>query len=143
VTRWLCCGDAGCHVPKRQAAAWSEDATRLGVEPSLVSDVHLNVLADHDVERGVLEWKLGHVGRANLDHVVQPDRVIQPPGDLAVLGREVDGRYVRAALGGDQPGGPADAGAGVEHTVVFADLRQVDQGDGGDAPEAVEVLEHR
>ena len=41
---------AGGHVPQREATARREDATRLGVEPALVRDVHLDVLAEHDVE---------------------------------------------------------------------------------------------
>src|SRR5436190_14769950 len=90
------------HVPEREATAWRKDATRLGVEPGFVRDVHLDMLAKHNVERGVLEWKLGDVGGADLDHVAEPDRVIEPPGDLAVLGCEVDGADTGAPLSGDQ-----------------------------------------
>ena len=92
---------AGGHVPKREATAWCKDATRLGVEAAFVRDVHLDMLAKHNVERGGLEWKLGDVGGADLDHVAEPDRVIEPVGDLAVLGREVDGRDAGAPLGSD------------------------------------------
>src|SRR5438552_1907656 len=134
---------AGRHVPEREATARSEDAARLGVEPALVRDVHLDVLADHDVEGGRVEWKLGDVGSADLDHVTEPDRVVEPFRDLAILGCEVYGGDSRAPLGGDQPGGPTDSGAGVEHAVACADLCEVDQGGGGEAAEAMEVLEHR
>src|SRR3954447_480766 len=101
------------------------------------------MLAEHDVERRGVEWKPGDVGGADLDHVAEPDRVIEPRGDLAVLGCEVDRGDMGATLRGDQAGGPADSGAGIEDTVSCADLRQVDQGSGGEAAEAMEVLEHR
>src|SRR5437588_75118 len=135
-------GGAGGHVPKGEATAWREDAAGLGVQPALVRDVHLDMLADHDVKGGGVEWKLGDVGSAHLDHVAEPDRVIEPRGDLAILRSEVDGGDTGASLGGDQPGGPANSGAGVENTVARADLRQIDQGDGGEATEAMEVLQH-
>ena len=109
---------ARSHVPQGEAAARYQDAPRLGVEPALVRDVHLDVLADHHVERCVVERELGDVGGADLDHVAEPDRVVQPGRDLAVLGREVDGGDVRAVLGGDEAGGPADPGAGVEDSVA-------------------------
>ncbi len=76
------------------------------------------MLAKHDVKRSGLEWKLCDVGGADLDHVAEPDRVVEPLGDFAVLGCEVDGGDTGASLGGDQPGGPADSGAGVEDTVA-------------------------
>src|SRR3954447_17643292 len=133
----------GGHIPEREATAWREDPTCLGVEPALVRDVHLDMLADHDVKRGRIEWKLGDVAGADLDHVAQPDGVIEPFGDRAVLRREVDRGDTGAPLVGDQPGGPADSAAGVEDAVGGADLSQVDERRGGEAAEAMEVLEHR
>jgi hypothetical protein len=101
------------------------------------------VLADHDVERRIVERQLGDVGGPDLDQVAEPDGVVEPLGDLAVLACDVDGGDAGAPLGGDQAGGPTDPGAGVEDTVARADLREVEQRGGGEAAEAVEVLEHR
>ena len=133
----------GGHVPQREAPARREDATRLGVEPALVRDVHLDVLADDEVERRIVERQLGDVGAADFDQVAEPDGVVEPLGDLAVLGRDVDGGDAGAPLGSDQPGGPADPGAGIEYPVACADPREIDEGGGGEAAEAMEVLEHR
>ena len=134
---------AGGHVPQREATARCKDAMHLGVEPALVRDVHLNVLAEHDVEGRVVEWELRDVGREDLDHVAEPDGVVEPFGDVAVLGREIDRCDTGTLLGRDQAGGPADSGAGIEDTVAGADVHEVDERGGGEAAEAMEVLEHR
>jgi len=55
------------------------------------------VLAEDDVEGVVVERECRDVGREDLDPVAEPDGVVQPPGDLAVLGREVDRRDTVAA----------------------------------------------
>src|SRR5581483_674022 len=122
---------------------WREDATRLTVESALVRNVHLDVLADHDVERARVVRKLGDIGDADIDHVAQPDSVVEPFGNLAVLRGEIDGRDPGTTLGGDQPRGPADSAAGIEDTVGCGDFRQVDQGGRGEAPEGMEILECR
>src|SRR5436190_3614202 len=132
----------GGHVPQREAPARREDATRLGVEPALVRDVHLDVLADHDVERRIIEWQLGDIGGADLDLLAGPDGVVEPLGDVAVLGCDVDRGDAGAPLGSDESSGPADPGAGIEYTVACVDLRELDEGGGGEAAEAVKVLEH-
>jgi len=56
------------------------------------------VLADDDVERARLEWKLGDIGSADRDPVAEPDLVVEPCRDLAVLGCEVDGGDMRAPV---------------------------------------------
>ena len=66
------------HVPERETTARREDAPCLGIESALVRDVHLDVLADHDIEGGVIERELGDVGDADLDRVAEPDSVIEP-----------------------------------------------------------------
>jgi hypothetical protein len=101
------------------------------------------VLADDHVEGGGVEWQRGDIGGADLDRVAEPDRVVEPSGDLAVLGGEVDRGDASATFGGDQPGRAADSGAGIEDPVALTDLSQVDQGGGGETAEAVEVLQQR
>jgi hypothetical protein len=53
------------------------------------------------VERAGVECEVGEVGGADLDHVAQPDRVVEPFADLAVLGGELGGGDAGASLGGD------------------------------------------
>jgi hypothetical protein len=52
-----------------------------------------------------VEWQLGDVGGADVDQVAEPDGVVEPLGDVAVLGCDVDGGDAGAPLGSDQSRG--------------------------------------
>ena len=82
-------------------------------------DVHLDVLVHHVEIYGVVEKEAS---------VTSAARTSMPPSPAASFSQaatsqysaEVDGGDARAVLGGDEAGGPADPGAGVEHSVVPA-----------------------
>jgi len=128
-------------VPDREAAPGDQDAARLGVQPGLVGDVHLDVLAGHHVEGGVGERQVGHVRLPDGNRLVETGELVEPVGRLTVLAGQVDGGDLAAVLRGEEPGGAADARAGVEHAVRAGDLGQRGELTGGDAAHRVEVLE--
>ena len=64
---------AGDDVPVSQPATVGQDPACLRVQPGFVGHVHLNVLADGDVESAVGERKFGDVGLTDGDPAVEPD----------------------------------------------------------------------
>ena len=128
-------------VPDGEAAPSDQDPACLGVQAALVGHVHLDVLAGHHVEGGVGERQVGHVRLPDGDRRVKAGELVEPACCLAVLPGQVDGGHLAAVGGGEEPGGPADAGAGVEHPVRAGDPRQPGELPGGDPPHRVEVFE--
>lgn len=131
------CGD----VPDGEAPAGDQDPAGLGVQPGLVGHVHLDVLAGHHLERGVGERQVGDVALPDADLAVEAGELVEPASCLAVLRGQVHGADLAAVGGGEEPGGPADAGACVQHAVLAGDPSQLGELAGGDAAQRVEVLE--
>ena len=65
-----------------------EDAACLAVEPPLVGDVHLDVLAGDDVEARVGKRQVECIRLVDVDQVVEPNRGVQPARDVAILARK-------------------------------------------------------
>ena len=99
---------------RRSASIGCEDAAGLAVKPPLVGDIHLDVLADDDVEARVGKRQGECVRLVDVDQVVEPDRGVQPARDVAILARKVDACHVAVDLTGKEACGAADAAAGVE-----------------------------
>lgn len=95
-----------------------KDPVRLRVEQGLVGHVHLNVLAEHQGEGGVLEQQVRDVCLAHADPVVQPGKLVEPPCGRTIFLGEIYGSHVAAAAFGDVAGGSADSAARVEDLVV-------------------------
>ena len=127
-------------VPQCKSAAVDQYPACFGIEPGFVGHIHLDMLAEDDVEGGVGEWQFGDVCLAHGNAIVQPDEPIEPTGCFAILVSQIDGRHPTPALFGDQTGGTADTAAGVEHILVADDVEQVHQLAGGDAAHGVEIL---
>jgi hypothetical protein len=68
----------------------------------LVGHVHLDVLADYDVKRRVVEGQVGDVTLTDGDPAIQPDELIEPTSSCAVLIGEVDGGDSAAVLVGEE-----------------------------------------
>src|ERR1700753_4162015 len=132
---------AKCYVPHGESATFGQHPTRFRVQARLVGHVHLDVLADRDVERGAGEGQLGDIRAAHGYPVAQPDKPVEPPTGVAVLLCQVDGGQAATETVGDEAGGAADAAARVEYCAVTCDLGQVHELRCGDAAHRVEVLE--
>jgi hypothetical protein len=96
-------GSAGGDIPEGESAAGDEHPARFPVQTGLVGHVHLDVLADDDIEGGVGERQLCDVALMYGDRAVEPDTVVEPPRRLAVLLGQVDRRDVAAVLIGEKP----------------------------------------
>ena len=128
-------------IPDREAAPGDQDAARLGVQARLVCHVHLDMLADYHVKRGVGQRQGGHVRLPDGDLFVEAGDCVEPVGRLAVLRGQVDGGYLAAVGGGKEPRGPPDASTRVEHAVLAGDPRQLSELPGSDSAHRVEVFE--
>ena len=92
-----------------------EYPARFPVKTALVGHVHLNMLAEDDVESRCGERQVGDVCLANGDPVVQSDKPIEPTGRFAVLLGEIDGGNPAMTPVCDEARSAADPGARVEH----------------------------
>ncbi len=118
---WL----ANCDVPQGKPTAVGQDSACFTIEAGFVSDVHLNVLAEHDVETAVGEGQLGDVCLTDGDPTVQPDKLIKPTRRVAIFFGQIDRRDVASTLVGDEASGAADAAAGIEHPAVTCHADQI------------------
>jgi len=132
---------SGGDVPDGEAPARDQDPAGLRVQAGLVSHVHLDVLAGHHVEDGVGVRQVGDITLPDADLAVEAGDLVEPAGRLAVLRGQVHRAHLAAVGGGEEPGGPADAGAGVEHAILAGDPGELGELAGGDAAQRVEVLE--
>src|SRR5208283_2114919 len=69
---------ANHDVPQGKPSARWQYPSCFGVQARLVGHVHLNVLADHDAEGGVVKRKRGDVCLTNRYPVAQADESIKP-----------------------------------------------------------------
>ena len=81
----------GGDVPDGEPATGDQHPACFAVQAGLVGHVHLNVLAEHDVEAGIGERQVGDVCLPNGDPLVQPDEPVEPAGCFAVFLGQVDG----------------------------------------------------
>jgi hypothetical protein len=132
---------SGGDVPDGEAPARDQDPAGLRVQAYLVGHVHLDVLAGHHVEGGVGVRQVSDVALPDADLAVEARDLVEPAGRLAVLRGQVHRAHLAAVCGGEEPGGPADAGARVEHAILAGDPGELGQLAGGDAAQRVEVLE--
>src|SRR5882757_2251069 len=128
-------------VPHGKSSAVRQHSACFGVQPRLVGHVHLDVLADGDVESAVGEGEFGDVRLADGYPVVEPDESVEPAVRLTVFVGEIHGGDAAAVAVGNVTGGAAHPAAGVEHPTLTCDLRQVHQLGGGVAAHRVEVLQ--
>jgi hypothetical protein len=119
-----CAGD----VPDCQPAAGREDPVSLGIQPALVGDVHLDVLAEDSVKRAVGEREVGDVTLGDGDPVAYARGRVEPAGGVAVLVGQVDAGHGASVFGGQESRGAADAGAGVQHPLVPGDSGELGGG---------------
>src|SRR6516162_3160725 len=132
---------ANRDVPHGKPSAVRQHPARLGVQARLVGDVHLDVLADGDVESAVGEGEFGHVRLTNGDEVAEADDSVEPTVRFAVFVGEIHGDNGGAVAVGDIARGATDPASGVEDPGAACDLRQVHQLGGGVAAHNVKVLQ--
>ncbi len=109
------------EVVDAEAAAGLQHPEHLGIEACLVLDVHLHVLADHDVEAGVAERQVERVGLAVGQVVAELDALRQHAGDLDERVADVDAGDPAAVLQGHEARRAADAAADVEHLLLVVE----------------------
>ena len=96
-------------------------------------------LAEARIEPAAREWQGGGVGANDPDLPVEPDQPREPGRAHGPAGVQLDGDHAAAAPGGQEAGGPPQAGADVEDTGAGVDAGQAGEGvDGGEA--AVVIL---
>ena len=78
---------ANRDVPHGKPSAVRQYPARFGVQARLVGHVHLDVLADDDVESAVGEGEFGDVRLTNGYPVVEPDESIEPDGSFRSIRR--------------------------------------------------------
>ena len=112
---------------------------RLAEHGRLVRDVQQRLLAEARIEPAAREWQGGGVGANDPDLPVQPDQPREAGRAHGPAGVQLDGDHAAAAPGGQEAGGPPQAGADVEDTGAGVDAGQAGEGvDGGEA--AVVIL---
>ncbi|MBK6864270.1 MAG: hypothetical protein IPG91_12190 [Ideonella sp.] len=111
------------------------------VQPRLVGDVHADVLHPDHVERIVGKGQVERAALVKPDPVFEPRQPIQQCRAGAEVGRQLDAVDAAAELGSEQPGGPGQPGADVEHALAGRDMRPLEQLARGAQPAGVEVVQ--
>lgn len=98
------------------------------------------MLAHHNLKRAVGERQCGDVRTLDRDPIIQSDKMIEPPGGVAVLLGQVHRRHCAAISVGDVTRGAPDPATRVQHLGSAGDSGEVHQLAGGDAAHRVEIL---
>ena len=99
------------------------------------------MLAPDDVEGRLGERQVERVGVDDGDAVAEAGGVVQPLGDLAVLGGQIHRDDVGAEVVGDQARRTGKAGSEVEYPLAGRDSGEPGEGERGGAAKEVELVE--